>query len=95
MYMEVIKLDPNHHAAWYNLGYVQEELQLFDSAIKSFTEALKLEPNDKDAIINLGGSLIRCLIRCLTRSSTHAHAQPLPFTLKYQCTCATQAWPQR
>jgi len=56
MYMEVIKLDPNHHAAWYNLGYVQEELQLFDSAIRSFSEALKLEPNDKDAIINLGNT---------------------------------------
>jgi len=56
MYMEVIALDDQHHAAWYNLGYVQEELQLFDQAIKSFTEALKLEPNDKDAIINLGNT---------------------------------------
>lgn len=56
MYEEVIALDPKHHAAWYNLGYVQEELQMFDSAINSFTEALKLEPNDKDAIINLGNT---------------------------------------
>lgn len=56
MYMEVLKLDDQHHAAWYNLGYVQEELGLFDQAIKSFTSALDLEPNDKDAIINLGNT---------------------------------------
>ena len=40
--------------AWYNLGYVQEELGRFADAVKSFKTALELRPNDKDALINLG-----------------------------------------
>ena len=53
-YQQVLKLNPNHHEAWYNLGYVQEELGRFADAVKSFKTALELRPNDKDALINLG-----------------------------------------
>ena len=53
-YQQVLKINPNHHEAWYNLGYVQEELMEYDNAITSFKKALELRPNDKDALINLG-----------------------------------------
>jgi tetratricopeptide (TPR) repeat protein len=53
-YKKVLTLEPNNHEAWYNLGYVQEELEEFDEAIKSFNQAIKIEPTDKDAHINLG-----------------------------------------
>lgn len=54
IYERVLALEPRHHEAWYNLGYVQEELQLFTEAITSFNKALELDPTDKDALINLG-----------------------------------------
>ena len=53
-YLEVLKINPKHHEAWYNLGYVQEELERFEDAVASFNKALAIDPNDKDALINLG-----------------------------------------
>jgi tetratricopeptide (TPR) repeat protein len=53
-YRKVLAIDPLHHEAWYNLGYVQEELQEFSAAIASFTKALEVVPGDKDALVNLG-----------------------------------------
>lgn len=53
-YKRVLLINPSHHEACYNLGYVQEELQLFDDAIDSYKMALELDPKDKDALINLG-----------------------------------------
>jgi len=53
-YLQVLAINPMHHEAWYNLGYVQEELQRFEDAIVSFKKALEIDPKDKDALINLG-----------------------------------------
>jgi tetratricopeptide (TPR) repeat protein len=53
-YKKVLAINPLHHEAWYNLGYVQEELGEFDNAIVSFTKAIEIDPKDKDAHINLG-----------------------------------------
>lgn len=53
-YRKVLAIDPLHHEAWYNLGYVQEELQDFANAIASFAKALEVVPGDKDALVNLG-----------------------------------------
>lgn len=36
------------------MGYVQEELHQFEEAIVSFKKALEINPEDKDALINLG-----------------------------------------
>mmetsp|Transcript_47559 Transcript_47559/g.95812 ORF Transcript_47559/g.95812 Transcript_47559/m.95812 type:complete len:280 (-) Transcript_47559:177-1016(-) len=54
IYERVLAIDSNHHEAWYNLGYVQEELKMFKDAVVSFARALELDPTDKDALINLG-----------------------------------------
>ena len=53
-YQRVVQIDPSHHEAWYNLGYVQLELKDHDGALQSFHKALELQPNDKEALINLG-----------------------------------------
>ena len=39
--------------AWYNFGNTQYRLGQFDKATESYKEALKLNPNDKDAKFNL------------------------------------------
>jgi len=41
-YRKVLAIDPLHHEAWYNLGYVQEELEEFSAAIVSFNKALEV-----------------------------------------------------
>lgn len=38
----MLAIDPLHHEAWYNLGYVQEELEEFSAAIVSFNKALEV-----------------------------------------------------
>ena len=57
-YQRVLTLNPKHHEAWYNLGYVQEELSEFKDAIVSFEKALEIAPGDKDTLINLGNCLM-------------------------------------
>ena len=54
---EVIRLKPvDVHQAWKDLGLVQEGLRQYESAIKSFDEAIAIKPNFTEAIVARGRS---------------------------------------
>ncbi len=42
-------LDPNNAQAWYNLGLAQHADNELDAALKSFQQAVKLDPRDVDS----------------------------------------------
>ena len=54
-YTEVLKHEPTNAAAHYRLGLVSERLGATDSALKSYQEALRLNPNMSEARTALEG----------------------------------------
>jgi tetratricopeptide (TPR) repeat protein len=54
-YTEVLKHDPTNAAAHYRLGLVNERLGATDAALKSYQEALRLNPNMSEARTALEG----------------------------------------
>ena len=55
-YREVIEMNPEHHHAWYNLGYIQEGCRQYEDALESFAKSLELNPADNDCLVNLGNT---------------------------------------
>ncbi|MCB9082167.1 MAG: caspase family protein [Lewinellaceae bacterium] len=53
-YLQVTKLDPEYHNAWYNLGYIYRILDSTAFAEKYFLEYAQREPEDGGAYNNLG-----------------------------------------
>jgi protein O-GlcNAc transferase len=54
-YTEILKHDPNNAVARYRLGAVSEKLGATDSAVRSYQEALRLNPNMPEARTALEG----------------------------------------
>ncbi len=52
-YIEILKFDPNNVAAHDNLGVVYYHLNLFEEAIHQFEEAIRIDPMNENAKINL------------------------------------------
>ena len=50
---EAIRLDPNHYAAWANLGYAALELHLYRESESASREALRIRPGLQSAMTNL------------------------------------------
>src|SRR5581483_6261196 len=57
-YTEILKRDPNNALAHYHLGAVSEKLGAVDSALRSYQEALRLNPNPSEARTALEGHYI-------------------------------------
>ncbi len=54
LYLKVVKRDPKHRDARYNLAYLCFVQKRYDLAEKYYREVLKLDPKDGDAYNNLG-----------------------------------------
>ncbi len=54
-----IEINP-HNASWHcNRGYILDQLERFDDAIKAYEHALDIDPNDREAMTALGVDLTR------------------------------------
>ena len=53
-YELAVKLDPNYHWAWYNLGRMLDRKKLTDEAIEMYKKAIEVNQNYGDAWNNLG-----------------------------------------
>ena len=65
-YSEILKFEPNNALAHYRLGTVSEKLGAIDNAVRSYQEALRLNPGQSEArqaregyYVNQGGILRR------------------------------------
>ncbi|MBA7542783.1 hypothetical protein ES705_35107 [subsurface metagenome] len=54
-YEEVIKIDPQDSATWFNLGRLFKSLGDFKKAMQCFAEVLKIDPTNIEAEKLLGG----------------------------------------
>ncbi len=55
MYRQVLKRDPNHADAWFQVGYLLSQLNGKDPAVEeAYGNVIKLEPNNASALNNLG-----------------------------------------
>ena len=54
LYQEVIKLDPQHVNACYNLAFAFFESKRYDLALKYYRRVIRLQPADGDAHNNVG-----------------------------------------
>jgi tetratricopeptide (TPR) repeat protein len=52
-YNQAISLNPNHHAALYNLGNCMGSLGRYEEAIEAYSKAINIKP-DKYQAIKLG-----------------------------------------
>src|SRR5215510_15413952 len=58
VYSEIVKFEPNNALAHYRLGTVSEKLGAIDNAVRSYQEALRLDPNQSEARQALEGYYI-------------------------------------
>lgn len=54
VFLELLKLDPNHYAAHLSLANIYSTKQQFDRAINEYTICISLDPKRVQAILNLG-----------------------------------------
>jgi len=58
----VVEKDPNHDRAWQNMGVLYAKSESYDEAVQAFEEALRINPNNRQAKMNLESAL-ECLSR--------------------------------
>ncbi|MEL6317669.1 MAG: tetratricopeptide repeat protein [Pseudomonadota bacterium] len=58
-YRKALAVDPNHVAAWCELGAWSAERDDLDAAMEAFDRALRLAPDDADALRGLGRAALR------------------------------------
>ncbi len=59
LYEQLVEADPGRALAWYRLGNLQAREARLDDAIRSYSESLRLEPENAEARHNLGLVQIR------------------------------------
>src|SRR3546814_16973534 len=52
-------IEPNNAAAWSNLGLAYRQLKQYPNAIAAYRQALELDPDHANTLVNLGNSLAR------------------------------------
>ena len=57
-YTEAIRIDPEHHVAFFNRGVAYYELGEYERAIQDYDEAIRLNPQDARAYYNRGGAYV-------------------------------------
>ena len=57
LFSQVLEIEPDNAAAWYNKGRALACLDRFDEAVSCYDEALKRDPEDSDAWLNKGIAL--------------------------------------
>jgi tetratricopeptide (TPR) repeat protein len=55
---KAVEIQPNHTAALYNLGWIEQKVEHFDLAARHYAEALETDPNFWRAHQNLGNLLV-------------------------------------
>ena len=53
-YKKAVKIRPNYHEAFYNMGVAQQSKNYFDEAIESYSKAIMIKPNYADSFNNIG-----------------------------------------
>jgi tetratricopeptide (TPR) repeat protein len=53
---QAVKLNPNYLSAWFNLGAICYDNDLFEASIQYYQQANKLQPNDEDIIYGIAAS---------------------------------------
>jgi len=53
---QAVKLNPNYLSAWFNLGAICYDNNLFEASINYYQQADKLQPNDEDIIYGIAAS---------------------------------------
>ncbi|MSR75871.1 MAG: glycosyltransferase [Planctomycetes bacterium] len=59
-FLAAVEADPEWSRAWNDLGAVAWTMGRIDDAVTAFRTALKLDPNDSDALSNLAETLAQC-----------------------------------
>ena len=57
--LKVVKTDPSHQQAWFNLGLSYQEQGFLDEAVNAFSKAISLNGNDLDVHLSLASLLYR------------------------------------
>jgi tetratricopeptide (TPR) repeat protein len=52
-FLEIVKKNPNHAAAYFQIGYCRGKLSRYQEAIESYREAIRIKPDDVDTYNNL------------------------------------------
>ena len=51
-----MRLDPNHHQAYYRLGLIHRQLKNYSQAVLALEETLRIKPNQPQAHFQLARS---------------------------------------
>ncbi len=87
-YTEILKRDPNNALAHYHLGAVSEKLGAVDSALRSYQEALRLNPNLSEARTALEGHYINQGVAQRRSNQLDAAVQSFQQALSYNASSA-------